>query len=494
MKARNVLALVAGGLLLTLGACSKAPLASVSERERELIASNLMRDIEVLASDEFGGRLPGTLGGEKTIAYLTERMQAVGLVSGTNDPGSAWRAPVRLLSTKPFTSRVEFTFGRKRVKLDPQDAAAFTSSRRALAERAEMVFAGPGAKEIAAPFIRGKVVILLGTPEVSTERRAALFANDPAAIITVVGDTGVISALEVSFGSEQLRLAREDLGALNAFVTETALADALGNERWRALVEASDVAQREPIAVSGTVTIEATSQRREFTSYNVIGKLPGTEPQNGALLLLAHWDHLGECGPPEAADRICNGAIDNASGVAVMLELARRLKASGPHKRDIYVLATSAEEAGLLGARSFAASPPVPLSTFVAAFNFDTVALAPAESPLGFVGQGRTPLDGIIFDVMEAANRRLGDQDFAAQFVQRQDGWVLLQKGVPTVFLSSAFGSADLLNAYLDGPYHSPADEIDQVELGGAIDDLLLHSVLIKRIADPAQYLPNFSE
>ena len=171
-----------------------------------------------------------------------------------------------------------------------------------------------------------------------------------------------------------------------------------------------------------------------------------------------------------------------------MLELARRLSATGPHDRDIYFLATSAEESGLLGARSFVEAPPVPLDTIVAAFNFDTVAVAPAGSPIGFIGEGRTPLDGIVRDVLDAARRDLGDQELAAQFVRRQDGWVLLDEGVPAVLLSTTFGSEEVLTRYLSGDYHRPSDEVGIIELGGAIDDLLLHEELIRRVANTSLY------
>ncbi|MEO0872193.1 MAG: M20/M25/M40 family metallo-hydrolase, partial [Pseudomonadota bacterium] len=146
----------------------------------------------------------------------------------------------------------------------------------------------------------------------------------------------------------------------------------------------------------------------------MIGRLAGTKPDaksdTGAVLLMAHWDHLGLCGPEGAEDRICNGAIDNASGIAVMLELARRLAEAGPYENDIYVLATSAEESGLLGAQAFAANPPLPLESIIAAFNFDSVALAKAGAPVGFIGEGRTSLDPLVLQVMAEAERDLGNR------------------------------------------------------------------------------------
>ncbi|NJR42621.1 MAG: M20/M25/M40 family metallo-hydrolase, partial [Akkermansiaceae bacterium] len=239
-----------------------------------------------------------------------------------------------------------------------------------------------------------------------------------------------------------------------------------------------------PLELNLAVSIEASAERREFTSYNLLGRIPGSDPAAGAVLLLAHWDHIGECGPASAADRICNGAADNASGLAAMIELAQRLNSTGPHGRDIYVLATTGEEAGLFGARAFAKAPPVPLTKIVAAFNFDMVAVAPQGSPVGFIGRGQTPLDGVILDALARQGRTLGDQGLADSFLHRQDGWALLQRGVPVVLLSSTYGSRDILQTFLNTRYHRSSDTADKVELGAAIDDVLLHEDLIRLLAD----------
>jgi len=173
-----------------------------------------------------------------------------------------------------------------------------------------------------------------------------------------------------------------------------------------------------------------------------------------------------------------------------MLELARRLKAGGPLGRDIYVLATTAEEGGLLGARAFAKAAPLPLGSIIAAFNFDMVAIATEASPVGFIGRGQTLLDQVILDYLARSGRELGEQDLADSFIQRHDGWALQQNGVPAVLLSSSYGSRAILRPFLDSRYHRPSDDTAQIELGGAIDDLLLHEGLIRLLADPARYQP----
>ncbi|MEM7779100.1 MAG: M20/M25/M40 family metallo-hydrolase [Pseudomonadota bacterium] len=480
-------------LLMLLGlltaACAPAPIASVPPEERAAIEARLMRDISTLASDEFEGRKPGTDGETMTIDYIISEMQAAGLRSGTNDPGSAWRAPVELIGLRLDGGTVSFTRGRQTIELPETDAVVFTNRRRNLISDAEAVFVGYMGDEVPAEAVTGKVVVMLADAGQSPERRAALFEKSPAAILTVVDTPQTIARFASAIGRERIGLAGVEAQFSEGYVTEPAMVEALGREQWLSLRESADGEGFEPIVLEESVSIDATAFRREFTSYNVIGLIPGEVRGAGAVLLMAHWDHLGVCAP-DGPDRICNGAVDNASGVAAILELSRRLKANGPHDRDIYVLATSAEELGLFGAQAFAEQPPVPLDGFVAAFNFDSVAIAPAGSPVGFIGEGLTPLDDIIRATVEDAGRQLGNRQYANSFLQRHDGWVLLESGVPAVLLSSAFASEITFGPYLATDYHSPSDEAEGLELGGAVDDLLLHEELIKRIASTADYTP----
>ena len=123
----------------------------------------------------------------------------------------------------------------------------------------------------------------------------------------------------------------------------------------------------------------------------------------GAILLTGHWDHLGaECRPASATDRICNGAVDNASGIAALLAVARRL-GSGPRlDHDVYVIATTAEELGLVGARQFVASLPLPKNRIRAVLNVDTIAIAPRGAPMAIVGRGANPWLDAVLDHLEA--------------------------------------------------------------------------------------------
>lgn len=482
------------GASLLLAACARAPVESVPLVDRAEIAARLEADIAVLASDDKTGRLPGTAGARASYAWIEKRMAEAGLVSGTNDPGSYWRLPVDLLATQPETAQLILGQGRRRVVVPDADAAVYTPRRRALAfggpgTGVPVVFVGYGDGSVLGDALAGAVVVMLADRGADAARRDALFGQRATAVVTVVPDAEALAAVRAAEERPRLQLAAEERDTLAAYITEAAFADLVGARRWASWkAEAQDRAFA-PLELNLSVSIEATSDRREFPSQNIIGMIPGRVPGSGAVLVLGHWDHLGECGPPDALDRICNGAADNASGIAMMLELARRLKAGPPPGRDIYFLATTAEEPGLLGIRSFIRNPPVPLASIVAAFNLDMMAVAPEGSAVGFIGRGRDPqLDAAIMAALVRRGRSIGDQSLADSFLQRQDGWALVQAGVPAVLLSSTYGSRQILDPFLASRYHQPDDEAGVVELGGAIEDLLLHEDLIREIADPEAY------
>ena len=380
-------------------------------------------------------------------------------------------APVALTAVRSLGSEIEITRADRSLVWTAQEAVAVTTLKRILVADAEMLFVGYEAEAVSAESVAGKVVVMLADESLNPERRILLETKQASAVIVVpemAGQAGKQALRDVRQTSQRERL------ALQGEVDEVFAA----------------VATREALARAFGKDSCASADRRDFDSYNVLGRLAGTQPDKEAVILLAHWDHLGECRPAGSPDRICNGAVDNASGLAVLLELVQRLDAQGPYERDIYVLATTAEEAGLLGAKAFVNNPPIPLSSVVAAFNFDSSAVAPAGAPVGFVGEGRSRLDTIVLQTLQDTGRDLGDRDFAERFVKRQDAWGLLQQGVPAVFVSSAFGSELYAGPYLSGAYHSPEDEAEGLELGGAVDDVLLHEQLVRRLAVPANPAP----
>jgi hypothetical protein len=454
----------------------------------------LLKHIEILASDDFEGRRPGTEGETKTLRYLAREWQAAGLQSGTNDPSNPWYAPVELSLSIPATGTAEFARGRRRVDVPADELAVFTSGRRGLVEGAPLVFVGEAGERLDRAELAGRIAVMLWDHEGQVEQRDALFEKGASAVLAVVRNPATFRQIVEQRRHGIYRLADEnDGGLLDGFMSASAAQDMLGANRFNQLVESAREPEFRPLPLGITGTIEATSTPGTVRTHNLIARLPGKRPETGAVLLLAHWDHFGECAEPPAADLICNGAVDNASGLAVLTELAKRLAAGPRMDRDVYFLATTAEEWGLLGARAFAQDPPIPLDSIVAAFNLDAVAVAPSGSPVAIIGAGLTGLDGAIEPLVRAGGRRIGDEDLARQFLRRQDGWALLQRDVPAVSVTSAFGQAGPLDRYLAERYHQPSDEAEGIELGGAAEDLLLHVALVRHFAD-AQAWPRRPE
>jgi hypothetical protein len=238
--------------------------------------------------------------------------------------------------------------------------------------------------------------------------------------------------------------------------------------------------------------IEQMYSRGPFTAHNVVGRVPGSVSDGRAVIVMAHYDHLGVCMLEGASDRICNGAVDNASGVAALIAVAQQV-ADMKLDRDVWFVATSAEEWGLLGAKAFAASPPLPLHTIIAGFNLDTIAVAPRGLPVAMVAAEKSPLEDLVRQAAAAMGRAFDSDRGAASFLQRQDGWALAQHGVPMIMAGGSFSDMKLLNAFLAGHYHSPTDELrPETELGGAVEDANLHVELVRRAASRS-LLPSFA-
>lgn len=478
----------AAALLFALGASVILPDVAQAARDKAL-EKRLREHIEVLASDEFGGRQPGTEGEAKTLRYLGRQWFDIGLQSGTNDPANPWFAPVTLVAREPAAAKAQFFAAGRPVPVPEADLLLVTSGRRSLVRNAPLLFVGRADKpEFARNALAGRVAVVLDAGGEGSLRQDALLEQGASAVLTVLDGSRTLASVQARRKRFGYALANDALGGdLEGFITATAMARLLeGSGQSLASLEAA--ARRKgfssiPLPVSAS--LEATTSETTIHTYNLIGRLPGRDPRAGAVLLVAHWDHFGTCAEPPAEDIICNGAIDNASGVAVLTETARRLAKGPKMDRDVYFLATTAEELGLLGAHAFADSPPVPLASIVAALNIDTVAIAPYGTPVAIVGEGMTGLDAAIAQVVKREKRKLVSGKEANEYVRRQDGWALLQHDVPAVMVSSAYGEIERIRTFFDSDYHRPGDDLDHVlELGGAAQDVALHVALARWFAD----------
>ncbi|UIP05603.1 M28 family peptidase [Erythrobacter sp. SDW2] len=480
-------ALLAG---LALAACATVP---GSKRDYKAAEAALSMHIRTLASEAYGGRKPGTEGGAKTEQYLVDALTGYGFQPGAAE--GQWRQPVKLVRSLPGEAMIDFRTGKT---ISGEEVIARIPGENIALEESRVTVFAPGAQQLPAGSQKGRSAVLF---------QEALFAGEGQAMAEAGFD-----AIYVLFEDEEMferaagffRNGRWSLQG-TAPVSDTPyvllspdasieFAGAIGNSisdlrELSGKQEGGEFQRRNPVWLSATARVEAVE------TANVIGKLPGKVHDSGAVMILAHWDHLGTCGPQDAPDRLCNGAVDNASGIGVMLEVARRIAAQGGLDRDFYVMGTTAEEIGLLGAEAFAADPPFPLPTIVAAFNMDTVAIAPKGSPVTVVGWGRTPLDEGIRKVVEGMGTRFMVVESTEQFVRRQDGWALLSRDVPTVLVSTSFGDEEKFNAFLDGPYHRADDEwSEDMELGGATDDIFIHVALLRHFGSVAEYQPGMME
>lgn len=462
--------LCALGAALVL-ACSPA----MAKRDKPLEAA-LRAHIQILASDDFGGREPGTEGEAKTLRYLAKQWFDLGLVSGTNKPGHDWFSPVTLVAREPSASNAFFTRKSKRLLLRQGEVLMLTSGKRSLIENAPLLFVGDGSLALDRNALAGRVAVLLSGANDGGKRQDALLEAGAGAVLTVLDGERTIAEVAARRQRSGYALASENLGGdLEGFITAEAF-DRLLTASGSSLAKLEEESKKPgfaPRPLDLAATLEATTRETRIDTHNLIGKLEGKRPDAGALLFIAHWDHFGQCAEPPAENLICNGAIDNASGLAALTEIARRLSRGPQPDRDIYFLATTAEELGLLGAQAFAENPPIPLKQFVAAFNIDSIAIAPAGTPLAVVGKGMTKLDPQIAAAAKAAKRKLLDSDAANAYVKRQDGWALLQHDVPTVMVTSAYGDMARMEKYFDTDYHRPTDTARAtLELGGAAEDV----------------------
>lgn len=460
----------------------------------------LKAHVETLASDDFDGREPGTEGETKTLRYLARQWFDIGMEAGTNNPGNAWFAPVELVEREPVMSRASFMRGRKRIVLPADSVFVVTSGLRSLALDAPLVFVGHAVSAVMPRAeLAGRVAVMLDSLPAGSDKT---IAGDRAGRLLNAGALAVVTVLDGERSLEDVVARRRRVGYavsgdkigndieafLSSGTTELLLAGTAHPTLTKLRSDAAAAAFA-PYLLGVTGTLEATSRETRIKTHNLIGRIAGRNPASGAVLVMAHWDHFGQCAEPPAEDLICNGAIDNASGLAVATETARQLARGKQMDRDIYFVATTGEELGLLGALAFAEDPPIPLDRIVAAFNVDSTGLVPPGGPIGIVGKGMTPLDPLIGDVVRRMKRKLAAGDGPNAYIKRQDSWVLMQHDVPAVMVSSSYGDMERIERFMEDTYHRPGDQAGpQIDYAGMADDVGLQVELVRAFADVKRY------
>jgi len=266
------------------------------------------------------------------------------------------------------------------------------------------------------------------------------------------------------------------------------------------LKEAATSRDFEPVPLNGTADFSLRNTLREVDSRNVLAKVEGSDPElkDEYIIYTAHWDHLGKDESLEG-DQIYNGAADNASGTAALLEMARAYAAlpEAPD-RSILFLAVTAEEQGLLGSKYYASSPLYPLEKTLANINMDVMNQWGRTRDIVIVGYGNSTLDDLLESEARAQGRVIvPDPEPEKGFFYRSDHFEFAKQGVPALYIDSGIefigkpeGYGEQKRAeYTENDYHKPSDEIKpDWDLSGAVEDTQLLFMVGYRIAMGEHY------
>ncbi len=469
--------------------------------------------IQTLASDEFEGRAPGTRGEKKTVAFLTERFQALGLEPGNQDGTYAQAVPLLGIKSEPA---VYFTKGE--TTLQPEFPADYVAlSRRqggTTIDESDVVFVGYGVKspewkwdDYKGMNLRGKtLVMLVGDPPVPSPKNASLLDGKTFKgramtyygrwtykyeIASAVGAAAVFIVHETepagypwevvsgSFGREQFDLRIPSSGparvALEGWLSEAAARKllALGGLDYDTLKGAAVRRDFAPVPVGVRLRARVKNETREIDSTNVVAKIVGSDPErlDEWIVYSAHWDHLGK-DEKRAGDNVFNGAVDNATGVAALLEIAAAYKRlpKAP-KRSILFFAPTAEEKGLLGAKYYVERPLHALGKTLALLNMDSMNPWGPTVDLAFLGLEHSTLDAYAEAAAKAQGRELsGDPSPEKGLFFRSDHFPFVKAGVPALDLqagSTVIGEPPgwgkrKREEYVANDYHKPSDEPKQ--------------------------------
>ena len=506
-----------------------------------ITANDIMQHTKALSADEYEGRGPGTKGEELTVKYLTEQYQRIGLKPGNPDGTYVQKVPLVGFTGTPTAS---FTAGGKQINLTfPTDYVAV--SRRFVpeskVENSDIVFVGYGV--VAPQFgwddykgmdVRGKTIVMLindpqipsaGDPKTLDDNmfkgkamtyygrwtyKYEIASEKGAAAAIIVHETGPAGyPYEVVSGSWSrenfdIQTPDKNMGrvAVESWITSDRAKELFtaGGQDFDALKKAALSKDFKPVALNAKANMTVTNTIREIDSMNVIGKLEGSDAalKNEYVVYTAHWDHLGR-DPKMTGDQIFNGALDNASGTAALIEIAEAFtKLPTPPKRSILFLAVTAEEKGLLGAKYYAENPLYPLNKTLANINMDGVNQWGRTTDITMVGDDNSTLIDLLREAAAAQQRTVNpDPESEKGFYYRSDHFEFAKQGVPALYTDSgskyagkdeAF-SKQKRDEYTTKDYHKVSDEIKpDWDLTGAVDDAQLLTMIGYRVAQGDKY------
>lgn len=482
-------------------------------------AGDFVAHVQQLASDEFGGRGPGTAGEDKAVNYIKSQFARIGLQPGN---GEDWFQTVPMVETTADESTaLHLKIG------DAEQTLAFgsdmvvgtrTGQAQVSLKDSPLVFVGYGVDAPERKWndydgidVKGKTVVMLvndpgfhaNDPKLFDGKRMTYYgrwtykfeeaARKGAAAALIIHDTAGASygwdVVKNSWSGPQYDLPAKDDPAprlpVQGWITGEA-AEALFKAAGQDLATLRAAANRpgfKAVPLGASASLELRSSTVEKQSRNVLGLLPGSEKPDEAIVYMAHWDHLGTHAG-ETGDNIYNGAVDNATGVAGILEIAEAFRnAPTPPKRSVLFVAVTLEESGLLGSAYYVAHPVIPLDKTVAVVNLDALSPIGKARDLTVVGKGSSELEDLLKTALGQQQRRMVDEsNTAAGFYFRSDHFNFAKAGVPALYIESG---SDLLDGgqaagdaasrdYNEHRYHKPGDQYDAAtwKVDGIVQDL----------------------
>ena len=527
--------LLAAALTAAAGAqkSGRIPLADLPAIDQKL----LLEHTKTLASDEFEGRLPGTPGEDYSVTYLVEQFKKLGLAPGNTNGTFIQNVPLAGITPQP-TVALTFAQGDRRETLGWRDDYVAWTSRvveQTALDASELMFVGYG---VVAPEFRwddfkgldveGKtLVVLVGDPPVRDPARPGqldpktfggramtyygrwpykyeVAAARKAAGVLVVHETGPAGypwGVVQGFGDERFNLRTPDRNmnraAVEGWITLERARQLfeMAGKSFDALKKAAARRDFKPVPLGVTASVGLRNRIRTLDSRNVVAKLEGSDPElrSEYVIYTAHWDHLG-VGEPVDGDRIYNGAVDNAVGVAGLLEVARVFtKMPVPPRRSVLFLSVTAEEQLFLGSQYYAEHPIYPLEETLANINLESLNVNGRTKDVTVVGLGYSDLDDYAREAAAEQGRVLRpDAEPEKGYYYRSDHFSFARQGVPafypgegTDFIGRPAGYAQKVrDAYVATRYHTPQDEVLPTwDLSGVAEDLALAVAIGYRVA-----------
>lgn len=508
-------------LLTALSACntSKTDISSVAENIDE---NDLKQYISVLASDEFEGRAPASAGEQKTINYLADQFGKLGLEPGNN---GSWFQEVDMIKiTADKDMQLNISGGKTKLNFrSPEDFIGGSPKTTDMIkfDNSDIIFVGYG---IVAPEynwndyegldVKGKTVVMIvndpgyatGDTSLFTGKSMTYYgrwtykfeeaARQGATAAIIIHETGAAGypwgVVQNSWTGPQFYLENNEFNG-----TDLLFKGWITGEGARKLFDAAGVdfdlktkeaSQRgfKPIALNLTASLQFGNSVGHVKSNNVAALLKGSDRADEYIIYTAHWDHFG-INPAFKGDSILNGALDNATGVAALAELAQAFtKLPEKQSRSVLFLSVTGEEQGLLGSSYYANNPIFPLEKTAAVINMDALNIFGSTKDMTIVGYGNSELDDYLERVLQKHDRYASpDPTPEKGGYFRSDHFPFAKRGVPALYVSKGVDNIEhgrewALNAteqWLNENYHKPSDnyEPEKWDFKGMVDDVRIY-------------------